>query len=824
MQAVKSMKAVKGVFMKKIINRIKSCRNNTAECAEDCSEEKSSEVCARALRKRRLKTILRILLIVSALAVTAIIIFFAQFFKINEWQEFSADKILNSDRSVLIYDADGTLISTACGGDERIPVSIEALPEYVKYAFISAEDTRFYEHKGIDFIRILGAAWADIKAGELKEGASTIGQQLIKLSHLSSEKTFERKVEEAYLSMRMEKQFTKDEILEMYMNFVYFGGGFYGIEAASLGYFGVHASDLSIAQSAQLAGILKSPSTYAPHLNAEKSLGRRNTVLGQMHEYGRISDEEYSAALEEKVELRNAIPKQYSYYIDFVLSRSAQILGMSLDEFLRSGAQVYTTLDTDADNYCTALINDSELMPCKNAQGAIVLLRSDGSIAAINGGRGEYTRFCFNRAVDAERQPGSLIKPILCYAPAVELRGSTAASTVDDSPRSFDGYSPRNSGDKYMGKITLRTALAKSLNIPAVELLSEVGIPNAVLFAEHLGISFEGENLSLALALGGFTHGVSPLEISGAYCALSGGGRYTEPFAVTKIVSPAVTGSDEDSILYEHRSEKTHAMCAETAFIVTSMLRTAVDEGTAKVLSETNLPITAKTGTNLDSGGEVRDAWLAAYTCDYTAVVWLGTDSAEFGTLPEGTTGGNSASLIAKELFNHLYSGKEAQEFPVPDGIRLFALDKAALETEHKAVLATAYTPDSEIVREYFPISAAPSETSKFWQLPSPPQDVSWRSDERGNPAIRFTAQDSRLCYRIIRAECGVFGALNSQTERCIAEISGSTGEIEFIDFTALPGKSYFYCIQTVNPCISVHGLPAASDKSRLLRIFCKVN
>ena len=142
------------------------------------------------MRKRRLKTILRILLIVSALAVTAIIIFFAQFFKINEWQEFSADKILNSDRSVLIYDADGALISTACGGDERIPISIEALPKYVKYAFISAEDTRFYEHKGIDFIRILGAAWADIKAGELKEGASTIGQQLIKLSHLSSEKNF----------------------------------------------------------------------------------------------------------------------------------------------------------------------------------------------------------------------------------------------------------------------------------------------------------------------------------------------------------------------------------------------------------------------------------------------------------------------------------------------------------------------------------------------------------------------------------------------------------------------------------------------------------
>lgn len=802
--------------MKKSSNITKPCRDNTAE--------HTAEHRARASVKRRLKTILRILLIGFALSLAAAAIFFARFFKVDEWQSFSADKILNSDKSVLIYDAEGTLISTAASGAERIPVRIETLPEYVKYAFISAEDTRFYEHSGVDFIRILGAAWADIKAGELKEGASTIGQQLIKLSHLSSEKTFERKVEEAYLSMCMEKQFTKDEILEMYMNFVYFGGGFYGIEAASLGYFGVHSSELSIAQSAQLAGILKSPSSYAPHLNAEKSLGRRNTVLGQMHDYGRISDEDYSAALAEPVELKNAIPKQYSYYIDFALSRAAQLADMSLDEFLRSGAKVYTALDTEADKQCAALINDSALMPCENAQGAIVLLRSDGSIAAMCGGRGEYSRFCFNRAATAERQPGSLIKPILCYAPAVELRGCTAVSVTNDSPRSFDGYAPRNSGDKYMGEITLRTALAKSLNIPAVELLSEVGIPNAVLFAEHLGISFKGENLSLALALGGFTHGVSPLELSGAYRALSCGGKFTEPFAVTRIVLPAQTGSEEDTVLYEHDSKQTRAMSAETAFIVTSMLRTAVSEGTAKGLSETGLPIAAKTGTNLDSDGAVRDAWLAAYTLDYTAVVWLGTDSAQFGTLPDGTTGGNSACLIAKNLFDYLYDDKAAQDFPVPDGIRLLALDKTALETEHRAVLATAYTPEDEIVRECFPVSALPSETSCFWQLPTPPQDVSWRSDERGNPAIRFTAQDKRLCYKIIRAESGVFGTLNSQTERCIGEISGVIGKTEYIDFTALPGKAYFYYVQTVNPCISVRNAPAVSEKSRLLRVFCKVN
>lgn len=241
-------------------------------------------------RPSKLKTAFRVLLILSAGSIAAGVILFAVYFKVDEWHTFDPDLITGAARSTVFYDAEGNEISIMHSSDNRIPIEIESLPEYVKYAFTSAEDARFYEHSGIDIIRIGGAALADIKAGGKVQGASTIGQQLIKLSHLSPDKTFERKVEEAYLSICMEHRFSKDEILEMYMNYVYFGGGFYGIETASRGYFGVSASELSIAQAAQLAGIVKAPSRYAPHLNMEKSVGRRDTVLKLMLDYGRITE------------------------------------------------------------------------------------------------------------------------------------------------------------------------------------------------------------------------------------------------------------------------------------------------------------------------------------------------------------------------------------------------------------------------------------------------------------------------------------------------------------------------------------------------------
>ena len=293
------------------------------------------------------RLIVKLLLISMLLFIAAGLIFFAKYFKISEWHRFDSTLITDAPESLRIFDAEGNELRVIKGSENRINIEIESLPEYVKYAFTSAEDARFYEHSGIDIVRIGGAALADLKAGSKVQGASTIGQQLIKLSHLSADKTFERKLEEAYLSICMEKEFTKDEILEMYMNYVYFGGGCYGIETAALTYFGVHASEISIAQAAQLAGIVKAPSRYAPHIDMEKSLGRRNVVLKLMLDYGRITEEEYASSVNEECILKNAMPDMKNYYIDYAVEESLALLGISRNELYSGGYCLYIAIDTE---------------------------------------------------------------------------------------------------------------------------------------------------------------------------------------------------------------------------------------------------------------------------------------------------------------------------------------------------------------------------------------------------------------------------------------------------------------------------------------------
>ena len=736
----------------------------------------------------------------------AAILFFAHFFRPREWHRFDSSLILDADASTLVYDSGGKLVSVIAGGENRIPVKADSLPVYVKNAFVSAEDARFYKHKGFDIVRIFGAALADLKAAEFTQGASTIGQQLIKLSHLTSEKTFERKLEEVWLSTRMEAEFSKDEILEMYLNYVYFGNGFYGIETAALGYFGVHAEDLSIAQAAQLAGILKSPKNYAPHLNMKKSVSRRNNVLSLMLEYGHISAAEYRKAVNESCNLKNGIPSERNYYIDYALKEASLMMNMSMNDFLKSGFSVYTGLDTGLNEKCTEIMNSRALFPCRNAQGALVVLRNDGSIAALCGGRGEYSPFCFNRAVDSRRQPGSLIKPLLCYAPAIDLFGYSAASILSDTPRDFDGYKPRNPNGIYKGSVSLRYALIESLNVPAVSLLSDIGIPSAVLFAENLGISFENERLGLPLALGGFSYGISPLEAAGAYNAFSAGGNFIRPHALLSIQK----GSRE---LYSFREAPVSAMSCETAFIMTNILENAVSDGTAKLLSKLHIPVAAKTGTNLDGSGNVRDVWAAAYTSEYTAVCRLGTDRADEGSLPDGTTGGNSACKFLKEIFGFIYKKSIPPCFEKPESVLICELDAKASAECGFPVLATRYTPKEDTYSEYFTESTVPLAVSCYWQLPAPPAEVSWYIDSGGKPVISFESADRRLHYLIIRQT-------QDGNERTVAELTGSEGRIEFRDVSALPGSLYVYSIAAVHPEITVNGQNARSSLSRQMRVY----
>ena len=253
-------------------------------------------------------TVLKAILLAFALAATCFVLFFAvSLLKLDAWKEFDPENILGAPETLILYDKDDNEALRLHAAEDRVSVSISEVPKHMRMAFISAEDARFYEHPGVDLIRIAGAAWQDIKAGSYVQGASTITQQLIKLSHLSADKTISRKLEEAVLAYQMEKKYSKDEILEMYLNYVYFGRGYYGVEAAALGYFGTHASELSIAQAATLAGILKSPTNYAPHLKPDDCLRRRNNIISLMHEYGYISQEECDAAVAEPVKIQNVM-------------------------------------------------------------------------------------------------------------------------------------------------------------------------------------------------------------------------------------------------------------------------------------------------------------------------------------------------------------------------------------------------------------------------------------------------------------------------------------------------------------------------------------
>gem|GEM_PF-4299353 len=377
---------------------------------------------------------------------------------------------------------------------------------------------------------------------------------------------------------------------------------------------------------------------------------------------------------------------------------------------------------------------------------------------------------------------------------------------IEDAETDFSGYSPSNAGGKYAGFVTLRRAVADSLNVPAVKTLELVGTDAAVAFAKKLGISFEKEHIGLALALGGFTYGVSPLDMAAAYNAFNNGGLYFEPYAVESIEKDGET-------LYSRSAKPSRAMGEDTAFIMTDILRTAASDGTAGALSALPFPVSAKTGTNLDAEGGVRDVWTAAYAGEYTAVCWMGTDSASLGTLPPGTTGGNSACRLICALFSALPEDKLRREAPIPEGVIAARIDAEALEEEHAALLATAYTPKESSFTEYFKEGTAPSASSVIRRLPEPPAQVNWFPDADGNPVITIEAADARLVYRVLRS------STTGEGERVIAELTGGKGSICCTDFTAVPGESYFYRVVTVNPFILKNGEPAVSGASRRMRV-----
>lgn len=729
------------------------------------------------MRFRGLKILL---LAVTAAAVLFLLCGAVKTLGMDRWVDFDVYRITGCDRTSIIYDGQSDVVTRLHGVQDRTWVSISELQPSTVYAFISAEDARFFEHEGVDVIRIAGAIVADIKAGSYVQGASTISQQLIKLSHLTSEKTISRKAEEAALAYEMERQYSKEDILEMYLNYVYFGGGYYGIEAAAEGYFGVHASDLTLDQSAMLAGILKSPSGYAPHINYAASINRRNNILRLMRDYGYITDDEKKQASARRPTILHDKREEYSgYYTDAVTKSAAALMGITVDELIRGGYNIYSAMDSDIQHYCEEMFKNGELFPAEDSEAAIVVLEpSTGMVVAMVGGRSYTGGISFNRATDIRRQPGSVIKPVIAYAPAFEYLNYTAADMILDEETTFADYTPSNYGNKYYGWVTVREAVTKSLNVPAVKTLSEVGVERAKDFAKSCGIEFDDKDDSLALALGGFTYGVSPLQIAGAYSCFASGGIYNTPTLIKKI-------TDRNGLtVYEYRQDSRRVMSEANAYILTSMLKSVVTEGTGHRLNTLDIPIAGKTGTVGLANGN-RDAWMAGYTPEYTAVVWQGYDSDRLGLLPSSATGGTYPALMLYELFNHIYPDGRSGDFEKPESVKQYSIDAKTLKKQHKAVLANAMTPQSSRVTEYFTEETAPEDVSGYWAVPGSAQNL-LAVREEGGVMVSFDCPDDFGMYTLWRSEAG-------KAEKPLMTWNGREGHIEYIDAAVKPGKGYRY-------------------------------
>ncbi len=600
-------------------------------------------------------------------------------------------------------------------------IKISAMPENLKDAFISIEDKTFYSHNGINPKRIAKAVANNLKSMNLKEGASTISQQLIKNTHLSSEKTLKRKVKEVILTRKLEKEFSKDEILEQYLNCIYFGSNCYGVERASNFYFSKSAHDLTLEDCATLAGIIKSPAKYSPVSNSQNCIKRRNLVLSEMQKDGKISMQDYMKAKESELNLNlnKKTKNKLNSYSQSAIEEAMEILKMPAKSIALAGYQIHTYQNkTTQENLENAFAN---VDTGENDYSGIVINNSKHAVEGFVG-KSAY------RILSSRRQPGSCIKPILVYAPALNEDLISPSTQLLDEATTISGYTPKNVGGKYNGYISAREALSRSINIPAVKVLSYVGIDKAKGYAERLGIEFDQGDDNYALALGGMRYGVTIKDLAGAYSSFACNGNYASAKFISYITDK------NDKLVYVHKPEEKRVFREDSNYLLTDMLRTSAKSGTARKLSDLGLDIASKTGT-VGKGGskENLDAWNMSYTKAQTCGIWIGN----LDNTPISIVGGGAPTQIAKNYFS---LSQDKSTLDKPSSIVSLPIDTTELEDNHKVVLANSFTPERYTKQEIFSRFNLPSEIStKFTQIQDP-QLKGFVKEQKAN--LTFNAKD----------------------------------------------------------------------------------
>lgn len=633
------------------------------------------------------------------------------------------EELLKYPVSSEFYDKDGELFATI-GKESRKYVKYEDIPEEMINAILATEDVRFFNHFGIDLWRLGGAVLANVRDGFGAQGASTITQQVVKNSFFKNEKKLKRKAQEAWLAIQLERQYSKEEIFEMYFNKVLMSGRIYGFGQAAEYFYGKTLDELTLDEMATLAGMPQSPNAYNPFKYPEAAEKRKNIVLSLMVQHKKITqaqaDEAKKIAVADRVlpedERKPANVTNYPAFLDVVLSE----LERNGDaEALAEGIKVYTTLDANAQKAVEAIMNnDSNFTTEKIQSGAAVIDTKTGEIQAVGGGRNYGVERGYNYAYDlVTRAPGSTMKPLLDYAPAIEYLKWSTGETLVDEPMNYTGTNQTitNWDNKYLGAMTARTALYTSRNIPAVKTLKAVGTEQAQNFVSRLGIDVD--YVVESDAIGGGRINISPIQMAGAYAAFGNNGVYTAPHSINKIVYRDGTSTKK------YKSEETVAMSDYTAYMVTDMLRDVVSNkpnasGTAAIVS--GLDIAGKTGTTNYSADEfakynlpssaVPDSWFAGYTTNYSIAIWSGYEKRQ-----DAITSWDERRLpqtLFKSIMSEISKNVETARFSQPSSVVSATVEVGTSPLK----LASEFTPDNLRMTELFVKGTEPQEISEEYQ------------------------------------------------------------------------------------------------------------
>ena len=715
---------------------------------------KNTEATDKPKKKKRKRSgkiinfILSVLMLLGIGIMGVIIVFCA--YIVMTAPEFDTDKLYNKEASIFYYKDTNTgewVEFARVGLEQREPKSYDELPQVLIDALVATEDSRFFQHNGFDVVRFVKASFGQVVGEEGAGGASTLTMQVAKNTFSKDEsghvdstgwKGIVRKFQDIYMSIFLiEKNYTKEEIIEFYVNAQFLGQNTYGVEQASQKYFGKSVQDLTLTEAALLVGIFNAPSTYNPFYSTELSQNRRDTVLNLMLRHGYITEEQ--AADAKAISVESLIVEQkaselnrYQQFIDVVCNDIEEQYGKNISPYTVS-MDVYTTMNPTYQGYFMDLNEGNLGYKWKtykynnyedNIQfGGVITSVKDGSVVAVDGGRHQKAEREFSRATMMKRQPGSTAKPIFAYGPYIEYNNGNTGTVFYDNPMTYSNGQKLTNADKtYYGAMTMRQALAKSRNIPAVQAFQAVDKDKIAEFVKNLGIDYyqydnDGNvidtNLYESYAIGGGVN-VSPRQMSAAYAAFARGGYYIKPYTYTKLVFK------ETDEVYEHKYEKVQVMSEETAYLITDILITATKQGAGGNINVPGTEIASKTGTSTHSLRSVPDSasadnWVLTYSPDYCLAFWYGVDNITPTSYTDAIAAAVQRKIISAILADKIYPRNS--KFNKPAGV---VSAKYELET-NPAQLPSEFTPGGLISTELFKKGTEPSEVSdRFSQLANP--------------------------------------------------------------------------------------------------------